>query len=219
MESTSKYVVSSYIPTISALLSARPLKHPFRLPREELKTLVVAQPTTPGHSALPMTIKEVEILEKIIPPELLLRIGRDDPLSKSNTKRNVDEVAECLTKATVLHLACHGHQDRDDPLNSGFQLEDGRLTISRLISCQTPRAFLAYLSACESASNDLEVPDEALNLAVAMLYAGRHLLVSLIPSESLQGKTGFKSVIGTMWCVVLTSFILLSDTSILKDDE
>jgi CHAT domain-containing protein len=44
-----------------------------------------------------------------------------------------------------------------------------------------PNAKLAYLSACESAGMDESRPDEGLNLAGAMIFAG------------------FKSVIATMW--------------------
>ncbi|CAA7269202.1 unnamed protein product [Cyclocybe aegerita] len=180
IECTSKYVVSSYTPTLSALISAR--VHNASSPPliKDLKVLVLAQPTTQGHQDLPMTLQELELVEKVIPTGSLLRVG-EGRLSEANTNRTVGEALEHLTESSILHLACHGHQDRGDPLSSGFELQDGRLTISKLISRQTPHAVLAFLSACESASNDLEIPDEALNLAAAMLYAG------------------FRSVIGTMW--------------------
>jgi CHAT domain-containing protein len=42
-------------------------------------------------------------------------------------------------------------------------------------------AFLAYLSACQTATGDREQPDQAMHLAAAMLYSG------------------FKSVVATMW--------------------
>jgi CHAT domain-containing protein len=44
-----------------------------------------------------------------------------------------------------------------------------------------PNGQLAYLSACESAAADANQPDEAVNIATAMLYVG------------------FKSVIATLW--------------------
>jgi CHAT domain-containing protein len=44
-----------------------------------------------------------------------------------------------------------------------------------------PNAQLAYLSACESAGVDGSRPDEGLNLAGGMIFAG------------------FKSVIATLW--------------------
>jgi CHAT domain-containing protein len=59
-----------------------------------------------------------------------------------------------LPEATILHLACHGIQDAEIPLNSGFVMSDGTLTISKLIGVSSPRAFLAFLSACETAKGD-----------------------------------------------------------------
>jgi CHAT domain-containing protein len=42
-------------------------------------------------------------------------------------------------------------------------------------------AFLAFLSACETAKGDKEQPDQTVDLAAAMLFVG------------------FRSVIATMW--------------------
>lgn len=50
------------------------------------------------------------------------------------------------------------------------------------------KAFLAVLSACETAKGDSTQPDQAVHLAAAMLF------------------TGFSSVIATLWRVQLTSF-------------
>ncbi|KAF8905820.1 CHAT domain-containing protein [Gymnopilus junonius] len=181
VESVSKYVVSSYTPTLSALLTAREKTRnsPSSLV-SDLNALVLAQPNTPGHAGLPMTLKEISLVAELIPSNLLLHVG-EGPLSKANVNKKVEEVMKYLEGASILHLACHGHQDRQDPLNSGFELSDGRLSLSKLISGRNPKAFLAFLSACESAANDVDVPDESLNLAAAMLFAG------------------FRSVIGTMW--------------------
>jgi CHAT domain-containing protein len=68
-----------------------------------------------------------------------------------------------------------------DALKSGFILQDGMLTISKLMSLNLPKAFLAVLSACETAKGDLSQPDQAIHLAAAMVYVG------------------FKSVLATMW--------------------
>ncbi|KAF8951200.1 CHAT domain-containing protein [Flammula alnicola] len=181
-ENVSKYVVSSYIPTLSALISARrskDVRSPTTRHISDLKTLVLAQPTTKGQANLPMTAKELELIEGLVPSDLLIHIANEEgKLSRSNANRTVEEAVTHLTDASILHLACHGHQDRADPLNSGFELKDGRLTLSKMISCRTPNAFLAFLSACESASNDLEIPDESLNLSAAMLYAGESTVLT-----------------------------------------
>jgi CHAT domain-containing protein len=92
-----------------------------------------------------------------------------------------EEVIRLLPKATILHLACHGNQNTKDPLKSGFILHDKMMEVADLMRLNLPTAYLAFLSACETALGDMERPDEVLHLAATMLYAG------------------FKSVIGTMW--------------------
>jgi CHAT domain-containing protein len=96
----------------------------------------------------------------------------------------VAAVARDLSRASMVHLACHGVQDTQRPLDSGFCLADGRLTIARLMDLHMPRAFLAFLSACETAKGDPLQMDEAIHLSSALLFAG------------------FNSVIATMWSVV-----------------
>jgi len=169
--------MSSYTPTLSALISTRSkLFQASHIQVSDLRSLVLCQPTTKGYASLPNTAKELTLVESLTPAAQLLRIG-SGPLISSNANKTVDEAVEYLKRASILHLACHGHQDRADPLNSGFELNDGRLTVAKLISCRPPKAFLAFLSACESAANDHEVPDESLNLSAAMLYAGKWKLV------------------------------------------
>jgi CHAT domain-containing protein len=99
------------------------------------------------------------------------------------SQAKIQEVADALPGADIVHLACHGLQVQEDPLNSGFCLGDGRLTVSRLMDVKLDRAFLAFLSACETAKGDKKQPDQAIHLAAAMLFCG------------------FRSVIATMWCV------------------
>jgi CHAT domain-containing protein len=91
-----------------------------------------------------------------------------------------------MQTANIVHLACHGIQDIGDATQSGFCLGDGRLTIAKLMELKLDDAFLAFLSACETAKGDKEQPDQAIHLAAAMLFSG------------------FKSVIATMWYVHLS---------------
>jgi hypothetical protein len=90
------------------------------------------------------------------------------------------------TPAHVLHLACHGLQD-SNPLKSAILLQDGRLTIEDIMQLNLTHAALAFLSACQTAKGDRNVPDQAVHLAASMLFCG------------------FRSVIGTMWYVPLTT--------------
>jgi CHAT domain-containing protein len=84
------------------------------------------------------------------------------------------------TPAHILHLACHGVQETD-PLKSALVMQDGRLAIEDIMQLNLPHAVLAYLSACQTAKGDKNLPDQAVHLASSMLFCG------------------FKSVIGTMW--------------------
>jgi CHAT domain-containing protein len=139
--------------------------------------LVVAVPGAPGLSSLPNASLEADAVQQLVPLDTLTTLSGD--------VATIPAVLEALPRASVLHLACHGHQAQDEPLSSGFSLYDGRLTLERLMHMQLPKAQLAYLSACETASMDEYQPDEVINLAATMLFAG------------------FKSVIATMWYVGL----------------
>jgi CHAT domain-containing protein len=99
-------------------------------------------------------------------------------ISNSTT---VSGTCAAMEAANIVHLACHGIQDRTEATKSSFCLGDGRLTIAKLMELKLEKAFLAFLSACETAKGDAEQPDQAMHLAAAMLF------------------TGFKSVIATMW--------------------
>ena len=65
---------------------------------------------------------------------------------------------------------------------SVFHLHDGNLELRRLMQISFPRAELAVLSACNTATGDVEnAPDEVIHLAAAMQFCG------------------FRSVVGTLW--------------------
>jgi CHAT domain-containing protein len=96
----------------------------------------------------------------------------------------VANTAAIMQTANIVHLACHGIQDETNATQSGFCLGDGRLTIPKLMELKLDHAFLAFLSACETAKGDKAQPDQAMHLAAAILFSG------------------FKSVVATMWYVV-----------------
>jgi CHAT domain-containing protein len=93
----------------------------------------------------------------------------------------VANAANLLKSSNLAHIACHGIQNANDSLSSGFCLQDGDLTMSRLMELDLKHAFFAFLSACETAKGDAKQPDQTVHLAAAMLLVG------------------FRSVVGTMW--------------------
>jgi CHAT domain-containing protein len=103
-------------------------------------------------------------------------------LNTISTHTSRDEMRSLLvgSPAHILHLASHGIQETD-PLKSAFLLQDGRFSIEDIMNIQLSQAVLAFLSACQTAKGDANVPDQAVHLAASMLFCG------------------FRSVIATMW--------------------
>ncbi|WP_233610476.1 CHAT domain-containing protein, partial [Corallococcus sp. AB049A] len=102
-------------------------------------------------------------------------------LTTVSNPASVEAVSTHIPAAHVVHMACHGVQNWDDALNSGFCLRDGDLTISSLMKLKLDNGLLAFLSACETAKGDQRQPDQIIHLAAAMLFAG------------------FRNVIATLW--------------------
>jgi CHAT domain-containing protein len=101
-------------------------------------------------------------------------------LSKSVAK--TAQATAALPAANLVHIACHGLQHTSEPLKSAFYLSDHDvLSVSDLMKLDLKGAFLAFLSACETAKGDRDQPDQAIHLAATMLFVG------------------FKSVVATMW--------------------
>ena len=168
----SNYVVASYVPTLGSLVKIRREYRPTR--RADVLVMVAAVPRPHKFAALPCVIEEAEIVKTSIPLYAHLEL----PLNAQHS-----DVTENLPRASILHMACHGYQDRNDPLDSGFVMKDRTLSVLELMSLQLPNAFLAFLSACETAKSNEKQSDEAVHLAATMLF------------------TGVPSVVGTLWCV------------------
>jgi CHAT domain-containing protein len=100
-----------------------------------------------------------------------------------------EEVLAAISSAHIVHFACHGIQDDAEPHKSHFCLSSGDLSISDLMGVNLDNAFLAFLSACETAQGDRAHADEVIHLAAAMLFAG------------------FKSVVATLWSVLFFSHL------------
>ena len=77
-------------------------------------------------------------------------------LASRDTK---DDVLQDLTDSSMVHFACHGGSDLDDPSNSCLRPKSGsdgvaaRLTIRELSRAVLGHAQLACLSVCSTAEN------------------------------------------------------------------
>ncbi|MFI7128111.1 CHAT domain-containing protein [Nonomuraea sp. NPDC050153] len=75
------------------------------------------------------------------------------------------------TAPGILHFSAHGVFDPDEPMRSGIELADGRLTAQDLLG-MTLDVDLVTLGACESGVSDRRPGDELIGLTRALLYAG-----------------------------------------------
>jgi CHAT domain-containing protein len=166
--------VSSYAPSLSALLRARKGFEP--IPTHDLKALLIAESQSPGFTRLTKVEGEVHHIASMV------RSASATVLNDLHETSTVQLVTGALPDAHILHLACHGRQT-SDPLTSHFALRDGPLSIDTLMRLNLPHAAFAFLSACETAKGDKNQPDQVVHLAASLLFCG------------------FRSIIATMWYV------------------
>ncbi|KAJ6551243.1 CHAT domain-containing protein [Mycena capillaripes] len=169
----SDYVVSSYTPTITALLNPPvPATAPFKI-------TAIIEPNAPGSSTLPGARAELNIIATKVPNGWLTTL----------VDTTVETARIHLPGSSIVHFACHGVQDLAHPLDSGLILTDGRLKVSDIMhrpegdnALDVKRSMaLAFLSACETAKGDQTIPDEVMHLAATLLFSG------------------FRGVVATMW--------------------
>jgi CHAT domain-containing protein len=150
----SDYVVSSYVPTLGSLLNARRAHKPIAKTEARALLAAVPLPYTDAYGSLPSTLEEIEAVKAAMPSESLVALGHAASALTVDEGVKAQTLLDRLPEATILHLACHGLQDATDPLKSGFVMQDERITIEKLMPLPLPRAFLAFLSACETAKGD-----------------------------------------------------------------
>jgi hypothetical protein len=158
-------VVSSYTPTLRALLEARAAGAP-----GPEKVLFVGMPETPGQADLPNVRVEADLIDEIF-------AGRRTKLIGAEATR--EEVLRQLPGHAWVHFACHGEQNLEDPSRGGVLIYEDTLTVTDL-SAQQYRGEFAYLSGCKTALGGVSLPDEAITLAAALHYTGyRHVIATL----------------------------------------
>ncbi|CAE6541290.1 unnamed protein product [Rhizoctonia solani] len=173
------YAISSYTPTLTALLSESSSPN---LLTNGTHILAVSQEATslPGYklSKLPGTSKELACIKSHAQ-----QIGNIDFSALAGDKATTTAVLAAMETHDWVHLACHAHQNVGDATKSGFFLHDGILDLASINRRSFKGKGLAFLSACQTATGAESLPDEAVHLASGMLMAG------------------YTSVIATMWSV------------------
>jgi hypothetical protein len=150
--------ITSYTPTLSALIESREHRS---LPQtfDEPSLLLVAQPDTlPG--AWDEVIKVIRTTK--IPATILV-----------SEKATPETVVERLRDHQFVHFVCHGLLEPGKPFDASFELHKQSLTLLEIVRSQLPAAEFAFLSACHTAElTEDSIADEGLHLAAAMQYCG-----------------------------------------------
>ncbi|KAF8132991.1 TPR-like protein [Boletus edulis] len=174
-QNLSRLYISSYTPTLSALIRAR-RPTPSNSTTQGKHFVVIGQAKAAGKTELLSVGAELDVVRQRV--DNLVAFTRID-----GEECCISRVAEELCKTEWVHLACHGLPNRTHPFESAFALHDGHFTIEQIMRCEPENPQFAYLSACHTTVGDEDSPDEVIHLASAMQFAG------------------FRSVIGTMWVV------------------
>ncbi|KAG9126960.1 hypothetical protein FRC07_001259 [Ceratobasidium sp. 392] len=161
------FAVSSYTPTLSALLEQP------HIPADFSGVTLVGQEITAGFPRLPGTTDELNRIS---------RQTQQTPITRlEGGEATCSAVLDAMQKHSWVHLACHASQNLADPISSAFHLHDGPLDLAAITDKHLKHADLAFLSACQTATGDKELSEEAVHLAAGMLMAG------------------YRTVIATMW--------------------
>ncbi|KAG0691935.1 CHAT domain-containing protein [Suillus ampliporus] len=172
-KSLSQLYVSSYTPSLTALIRAR------RSSDGSSSFAAIGQNHPPGHlHPLDAVEPELELVQSLLPrpPTVFFTKVTSDESTKSR-------VLHALQDHHWLHFACHGTQNLAEPFKSAFLMRDQPLSLLDITQTNLSRHEFAFLSACETAVGDVRTPDEAIHLAAGLQFSG------------------VKSVIGTLWSV------------------
>jgi len=154
--------ISSYTPTLSALIESR---RPGPQSSGRPSLLLVAQPD----ESLPGVWGEMKIIQALNTHVTGLILEDATPTA----------VLAGLQDHRFAHFSCHGTLETGKPFDASFELDgDQRLTLLDIVRSQLPAAEFAFLSACHTAElTDKSVPDEGLHLAAAIQYCGYRSVV------------------------------------------
>ncbi|CEL57237.1 hypothetical protein RSOLAG1IB_08449 [Rhizoctonia solani AG-1 IB] len=173
--------ISSYTLNLASLLSATR-----SLDNSPPKILLVGQHATPGQSQLPGTKKELYNIRKHVQENFKCT-------QLEGSTATTEAVLTAMDQHEWVHLACHAHQNINNPTESGLFLQDGVLDIKRISQNAFCNKQLAFLSACQTATGDKILADETVHMASGLLTAG------------------YPTVVATMWSVMDADAPLVAD--------
>ena len=149
--------ISSYTPTLSALIESRePSTQSLGVP----SMLLVVQPD----DEIPSSIEEMHIVQAVCPSVETL----------SGKMATPAVILKYLRKQQFAHISCHGVLKAGKPFDTFFELYEGtHLTLLDIVRSLLPSAEFAFLSACHTAEiTEESISNEGLHLAAAVQYSG-----------------------------------------------
>jgi hypothetical protein len=167
------HAISSYTPTLRSLIASRePLPGLATTAREVPPLLTVCVPRVPGRPPLRHAEREVRVVREAHPSAASrVLVGGGATVSRVKSE---------LHAHRRLLFVGHSAQNPQDPGRTALFAQDGPLTMREIAALRLRTAELAFLSSCESALGDVNLPDEAISLAGALQIAGfRHVVASL----------------------------------------
>ncbi|KAJ7839514.1 CHAT domain-containing protein [Mycena leptocephala] len=171
----SDFVISSYTPSLAALIQGF---RPRSQSQKSFRVLAVAQPSAQGQTYIPGTQAEITSIQRHA-------TGKVSVLRLDANMATVDNVQAGMRDSRWVHFACHGVQNASDPTESALLLAgSSKMTLSSIIKLSLPEADFAFLSACQTATGDEVLQEEAVHLAGGILAAG------------------YRGVIATMWTIM-----------------
>ncbi|KLO09446.1 hypothetical protein SCHPADRAFT_833983 [Schizopora paradoxa] len=171
--------ISSYTPSLAALIQARLPPNPSKVSSSSRTSMLVIKQQDEQLATAEKEVSNIHSAALEVDHTIKLFNGEQD-----------DERAKILADLPNygwIHLACHGVLDSTDPFSSHFQVNDGKNTIGKItlmdiLKSRVPNAEFAFLSACHTAELPEHISrEESLHLAAAMQFCG------------------YRSVVGTLW--------------------
>jgi CHAT domain-containing protein len=126
--------------------------------------MAVGQAHTRGLAPLPGTIAELKQIAKITSGIRFTTLDGDQATPSA--------VFAGMEQHSWVHFACHASQNTAEPTKSAFHLHGGTLDLATITQKPLKNASLAFLSACQTATGDERLSEEAVHLAAGMIMAG-----------------------------------------------
>ena len=151
--------ISSYTPTLSALIQSR-TRNSGSPSSDRPSILLVAQ----VEPSLPTVGGEIRVIQAL----------HTEVTSLISAAATPARIIDGFHHHRFVHFACHGKLEAGKPFEAGFELHgDERLTLLEIVRSHVPTAELAFLSACHTAEvTEGSIIDEGLHLAAAVQYCG-----------------------------------------------